>query len=79
MPRTTCPYQLAGLAALEAAAEIAMRTLVENYRELHREAQPGDSDESVTAARIVDQCGRLLDALDAHRRNIVRASLPKLP
>ena len=73
MPRTPSPYQLAGLAALEATVEIAMRALVESYRELHREPEPGDSADSVTAARLVDQCGRLLAALDAHCRQLPRA------
>ena len=76
MPRTPCPYQLAGLAALEAAVEIAMCALVETYRELHREPQPGDSPEADTAAKLVDQCGRLLAALDAHRLHLLRASRP---
>ena len=72
MTRPPCPYQLAGLATLEATVDIAMRALVEAYRELHRDPEPGDSAESVTAARLVDQCGRLLAALDAHRRQLIR-------
>lgn len=68
MTRTPCAYQLAGLAALEVTVEIAMRALVETYRELHREPRPADSAEAVTAAKLVDQGGRLLAALDAHRR-----------
>jgi len=73
MTRTPCTYQLAGLVALEATVEIAMRALVETYRELHREPRPEDSAEAVTAAKLVDQCGRLLAALDAHRR-VLRSS-----
>ncbi len=64
-------YQLAGLASLESVVEIAMRALVETYRELHREPRPDDADEAVTAAKLVDQCGRLLAALDAHRRLVI--------
>jgi D-serine deaminase-like pyridoxal phosphate-dependent protein len=73
MTRTPWPHQLAGLAALEATVEIAMRALVETYRELHREPRLDDSAEAVTAARLVDQCGLLLAALDAHRR-VLRSS-----
>jgi hypothetical protein len=76
MTRTPCPYQVAGLAALEATVEIAMRALVETYRELHREPRPDDSAEAVTAARLVDQCGRLLAALDAHRRALTSSRHP---
>lgn len=72
MTRTPCAYQLAGLAALEATVEIAMRALVETYRELHRELRSDDSAETITAAKLVDQCGRLLAALDAHRRHLTR-------
>ncbi len=68
MPRTPRADQLAGLAALEATVEIAMRALVQTYRELQREPRPDDSAEAITAAKLVDQCGRLLAALDAHRR-----------
>ncbi len=70
MPRTPCPYQLAALAALEATVDIAMRALVETYRELHREPRPDDSAEAISAAKLVDQCGRLLAALDIHRRHL---------
>ena len=70
MTRTPCTYQLAGLAALEATVEIAMRALVETYPELHREPRPDDSAEALTAVTLVDQCGRLLAALDAHRQRL---------
>ena len=73
MTRTPWAYQIAGLAVLEATVEISMRALVETYRELHREPRPDDSAEAVTAARLVDHCGRLLAALDAHRR-VLRSS-----
>lgn len=68
-------YQLAGLASLEAVVEIAMRALVDTYRELHREPRPDDSAEAVNAGKLVDHCGRLLAALDAHRR-LVLARVP---
>lgn len=70
MTRLPCTHQLAGLAALEATVEIAMRTIVETYRELHREPRRDDPAEVVTAAKLVDQCGRLLAALLAHRRHL---------
>ena len=72
MTRPTCAYQLAGLAVLEATVEIAMRALVDTYRELHGEPRPDDSAEAISAARLVDHCGRLLAALDAHRRHLAR-------
>lgn len=55
-----------------------MRALVATYRELHREPQPDDSAEAATAASLVDHCGRLLAALDAHRRalNLRSSGLP---
>jgi hypothetical protein len=70
MTRTPCTYQLAGLTALEATVEIAIRALVQTYPELHREPRPDDSAEATTAAKLVDQCGRLLAALDAHRQRL---------
>lgn len=69
-------HQLAGLAALEALVEIAMHALVESYRELHRDSRPRDSPESITAGTLVDLCGRLLVAIDRHRRHVV-ARLPQ--
>jgi len=70
LTRTPCTHQVAGLAALEATVEIAMRATVENYRELHREPRLDDPAEVVTAAKLVDLCGRLLAALAAHRRHL---------
>ena len=78
MTRTPCPVQLAGLVVLEATVEIAMHALVDTYRELHREPQPDDSAEAVTAAKLVDQCGRLLAALDAHRRALRSSGHPSV-
>jgi hypothetical protein len=79
MTRAPRKYQLAGLAALEATVEIAMRALVETYPELHREPRPDDSTEAVTAAKLVDQCGRLLAALDAHRQHLARVPANSWP
>ena len=63
--------QLAALAALEAVVEIAMRALVATYRELQREPRADEPAEAVTAGTLVDLCGRLLAALDAHRRRVL--------
>ena len=80
MTRTrACTPQLAGLAALDATVEIAMRTLVSTYPELHREPRPDDSAEVITATKLVDQCGRLLAALDAHRQCLARVQLDPWP
>jgi len=68
-------HQFAGLDALEALVEIAMHALVESYQELHREPRPRDSPEVLTARTLVDLCGRLLAAVDRHRRHVV-ARLP---
>ncbi len=73
MTRTPRKYQLAGLAALEATVEIAIRALVETYPELYREPRSDDSAETATAAKLVDQCGRLLATIDAHRQYLARA------
>lgn len=73
MTRTPCAHQLAGLVALEATVEIAMRALVNTYPELRREPRPDDSADALTAVKLVDQCGRLLAALDEHRRRLARA------
>ena len=70
-------HQLAGLAALEAVVEIAMHALIESYHELHRDPDPGDSVESDTARHLVDRCGRLLAALDLHRRHVARHLAPE--
>ena len=65
-------HQVAGLLALESVVDIALRALVESYRELHRDPQPTDSAESRTAAALVDLCGRLLAAIGDHRRLVAR-------
>ncbi len=72
MTRNPRKYQLAGLAALEATVEIAMRALVKTYPELSREPRSDDSAETATAAKLVDQCGRLLATIDAHRQYLAR-------
>ncbi len=59
------------LAALEAVVEIAMRALVATYRQLHREPPSAESAEVISARTLVDLCGRLLRALDAHRRHLL--------
>ena len=63
--------QLAALAALEAVVEIAMRALVATYREFHCEPRSQEAAEIDTARTLVDLCGRLLAALDAHRRHVL--------
>lgn len=70
MTPTNARHQLAGLAALEALVEIAMRALIESYHELHRDPRPGDSVESGTAGKLVDRCAQLLATIDAHRRHV---------
>jgi hypothetical protein len=65
-------HQFAGLAALASMLDIAMRALVESYTELHRESRPTDSPQSRSAADLVDLCGRLLAAIDQHRRLAAR-------
>ena len=65
-------HQLAGLAALDALVEIAMRALIESYPELHRDPRPGDSADSATAGTLVDRCARMLATIDAHRRHVAR-------
>ena len=72
MTRNPRKYQLAGLAALEATVEIAMRALVKTYPELYRDPRSDDSAETMTAAKLVDQCARLLATIDAHRQHLVR-------
>ena len=72
MTAAAAKHQLAGLLALEAVVDIALRALVGSYRELHRDPGPDDSAESVTAAAIVDLCGRLLAAIGRHRRHVTR-------
>ena len=67
MTARTCADDLAALSALEAVAEMAMRALVATYRDLDREFRADESAEDISAAMLVDLCGRLLDALDDHR------------
>ncbi len=81
MTRTPCAYQLAGLAALEATVEIAMRALVETYRELHREPRPDDSAEAVTAAPSVPTSLETVSLryLCAEWRRMVPSECPSQP
>jgi hypothetical protein len=72
MTAESARHQLAGLLALESVVDIAIRALVESYRELRRDPSPSDSTESTTAAALVDLCGRLLAAIDLHRRHVLR-------
>jgi len=72
MTAESARHQLAGLLALESVVDIALRALVESYRELHRDPRPSDSAESLTAAVLVDLCGRLLAAIADHRRHLAR-------
>ena len=65
-------YQLAGLASVDAVVEIAMRALVETYSAFGREPHPTESTEVVSARNLVDLCGRLLIAIDTHRRHVAR-------
>ncbi len=77
MTATNARHQLAGLAALEAVVEIAMRALIESYPELHRDPRPGDSVESATAGTLVERCAQLLATIDAHRRHVARHLAPE--
>ena len=70
MIASNAKYQLAGLAVVESVVEIAMRTLVESYHELHPDPRPGDSAEAVTAGKLVDLCAQLLATIDAHRCHV---------
>jgi len=65
-------HQLAGLAALASILDIAMRALVESYPEFGRDPMPAPSGEPGSAATLVDLCGRLLAAIDRHRRLVAR-------
>jgi hypothetical protein len=67
-----CTYQGAVLATLKTTVDFAMHAIVESYPELHRERRLDDSPDAVTAAKLVDQCARLLAALAEHRRHLAR-------
>ena len=58
---------------------IAMRALVKAYPELYRDPRAEDSAETATAAKLVDQCGRLLATIDAHRQHLARVPLDRWP
>lgn len=66
------PYQLSHLASVDAVVHIVMRALVETYPAFGREPSPTDSSEVLSARNLVDLCGRLLIAIDTHRRHVAR-------
>jgi hypothetical protein len=68
-------YQLAGLAALEAAVVFAARALVTMYPAVNTVGRPGEPADVATARDLGEQCEYLLAALDAHWRQ-VSAHLP---
>ena len=72
MTAESARHQLAGLLALESVIDIALHALIESYRDLHRDPRPSDSTETLTAAALVDLCGRLLAAIADHRRHVAR-------
>ena len=65
-------HQIAGMTALEAAVMIAARALVAMYPGMHL-VPPGRRElaEIMTARDLVNNCKRLLESLDAHRRHVI--------
>lgn len=79
MMMTPREYQLAGLAALEATVEIAIRALVQTYPDLYREPRSEDTADTATAVKLVELCGRLLATIDAHRQHLARVPTDAWP
>jgi hypothetical protein len=75
-PATT--HHIAGLATLESTVEIAARALVATHPDIGRACRPGEPAVATTARVLVDDCERLLVALDDYRSHLV-ATLPKNP
>ena len=57
---------LVGLASLEVAIGFAIRAAVQSYPALNKVQCPNEPSEIATARDFVDQCERLLAALNAH-------------
>jgi len=75
-PATT--HHIAGLATLESTVEIAARALVATHPDICRVCRPGEPAVVTTARVLVDDCERLLAALDDYRSLLV-TNLPKNP
>jgi hypothetical protein len=61
-------YQVAGLAFLEDAVAFTVRILAVTYPAIFRVPRPSDHAELASARQLLDDCGHLLIALDAHRK-----------
>lgn len=59
-------YQVAGLALLEAAIVFATHALAVTYPAIYRAPRSVDHAELKSARRLLNKCGHLLVALDAH-------------
>jgi hypothetical protein len=68
-------HQLADLASLEIAIELAMRAAAHTYPALSKVQCPNEPHEIATARDFVDQCELLLAALNAHW-NVLATALP---
>lgn len=64
-------YQVAGLALLEATVLFTTRALTATYPAIYRAPRPGDHAELASARQLLEDCGYLLVALDAHWRHAV--------
>jgi hypothetical protein len=71
-------HQIAGLAILESTVQIAARALVATLPDICRVCRPGEPAVVTTARALVDDCERLLVALDDYRSHLV-TNLPKNP
>jgi hypothetical protein len=71
-------HHIAGLATLESTVEIAARALVATHPDISRVCRPSEPAVVSTARVLVDDCERLLAALDDYRFHLV-ANLPKNP
>jgi len=71
-------HHIAGLAILESTVEIAARALVATHPDICRVCRPGEPAVVTTARALVDDCERLLVALDDYRSHLV-TNFPKNP
>jgi len=71
-------HHIAGLAILESTVQIAARALVATHPDICRVCRPGEPAVVTTARALVDDCERLLAALDDYRSHLVTNS-PKNP
>lgn len=59
------------LVGLEAALVSATRVLVATFPELHRELRHGEPIAVATARALIENCDRLLAAIDDYRSHVV--------